>query len=69
MIFSKKTLLFTFYLTAFCLIAQAHISPSDSIGIRTIDQKTYIVHKVEKGETLYALSRKYNVNVQSIISE
>ena len=67
MILIKKILILTLMFTAISLAVQARISPSDSIGIRTIDQKNYIVHKVEKGETLYALSRKYNVDVQSII--
>ena len=38
----------------------------DSIGIRTVNQSAFIVHKVEKGETLYALARRYQVEVQSI---
>lgn len=33
---------------------------------RKVDGKTYIVHKVVSGETLYKLSKKYNVSVQEI---
>ncbi|MFN2127897.1 MAG: LysM peptidoglycan-binding domain-containing protein, partial [Anaerolineales bacterium] len=67
MILSKKTLIFTLILTAFSLTIQARMFLADSVGTRTINQKLYIVHKVEKGETLYALSRKYKVDVQSLI--
>lgn len=38
----------------------------DSLGVSTKDGKNYIIHEVEAGETLFALSRRYNVEVQSI---
>jgi LysM repeat protein len=66
--FINRILILIFLFTSFSFSAQAKISPIDSIGIRTIDQQSFIVHKVEKGETIYALSRKYNVSVQSIFS-
>lgn len=62
-----KTLLITSIFSLLFLSAHALISPLDSVGIRTINQRNYIVHKVEKGETLYALSRRYQVEVQSIM--
>ena len=62
----KKTLILSYLFTVLYVTVQAGISPNDSIGVRTINQKIYIVHKVKKGETLYALSRQYNVDVQSI---
>jgi len=68
MILLKKTLILTFLFIVLSLTVQARFSPTDSIGVRTIDQKRYIIHKVNKGETLYALSRKYNIDVQSIIN-
>ncbi len=40
--------------------------PMDSVGTTTKNGKTYVQHKVEKGETLYALSRKYNQPVDDI---
>lgn len=40
--------------------------PMDSVGTTSKNGKTYIQHKVEKGETLYALSRKYNQSVDDI---
>ena len=39
----------------------------DSIGSITKDGKKYIQYKVEKGTTLYSLSRKYNVSVDEIL--
>ena len=39
---------------------------SDSIGVSEKGGQKYIIHQVETGETLYALSRKYNVGVQLI---
>lgn len=42
------------------------ISPTDSLGMTTQGGKSFILHEVEAGETLYALSRKYGIDVQSI---
>lgn len=39
----------------------------DSVGVRSVNGKTYIAHKVEPKETLYALSRKYGVPVSQIV--
>lgn len=64
----NKILILILLSTSFSFSIHARISPSDSVGIRTIDQKSYIVHKVEKGETIYALSRRYKVDVQSIFN-
>lgn len=38
-------------------------------GFGNIDTSKYYIHKVNKGETLYSISRKYNVKVSSIINE
>ncbi|WP_241498935.1 LysM peptidoglycan-binding domain-containing protein [Rufibacter ruber] len=40
----------------------------DSVGVKTQNGKTYITHKVEPNETLYALSRKYGVAVDKIVA-
>jgi LysM repeat protein len=40
----------------------------DSIGLTTRSQGTFIVHRVEPGETLYAISRRYAVDIASIKS-
>ena len=38
----------------------------DSVGIEKKNGNSYILHEVEAGETLYALSRKYGASVQEI---
>ncbi|MBL7842367.1 MAG: LysM peptidoglycan-binding domain-containing protein [Cyclobacteriaceae bacterium] len=40
---------------------------ADSIGIETINGKTFIVHQVSEKETLYAISRRYGVTVTQIL--
>jgi len=46
---------------------EGRIIPVDSLGIRNIGGQSYIIHQVEKGETLYRLSRRYAVQVNDII--
>lgn len=55
----------------FCLILSAPImahslQPQDSVGIKEVNGQYFIMHKVEKGEGLYAIARKYNANVDDI---
>ena len=42
-------------------------SPADSIGIETINGKTFVIHKVENKETLFAISRRYRTTVDAIL--
>lgn len=42
-------------------------SPADSIGIETINGKTFVIHKVEDKETLFAISRRYRTTVDAIL--
>ncbi|WP_299708151.1 LysM peptidoglycan-binding domain-containing protein [uncultured Pontibacter sp.] len=39
----------------------------DSVGVERKNGKTYVQHRVEPKETLYALSRKYSVSVAQIV--
>ncbi|MEM9299570.1 MAG: LysM domain-containing protein, partial [Bacteroidota bacterium] len=39
----------------------------DSTRIKTIDGKEFIEHRVQEKETLYSLSRKYDVPIYKII--
>lgn len=41
---------------------------TDSLRLETIDGKQYIIHQVEAKETLYAISRRYNVPVTIILA-
>lgn len=58
-----KSLLFTILIFS---ILSVFATPLDSIGTKTVDDKTYIIHQVEQGETLYRLKVKYNVSVEEI---
>lgn len=40
--------------------------PLDSVGIKEVNGKYFILHKVEKGEGLYAIARRYKANVEDI---
>ncbi|MBR9861118.1 LysM peptidoglycan-binding domain-containing protein [bacterium] len=40
---------------------------NDSIGTKVKDGKVYILHKVEKGQGLYTISKKYNVPLRDIM--
>jgi LysM repeat protein len=42
-------------------------APADSIGMETINGKTFIIHKVSEKETLYAISKRYGVTVNQIL--
>jgi LysM repeat protein len=42
---------------------------NDSIGMETINGKIFIVHKVDAGETLYAISKRYGVTVEQIVAQ
>jgi LysM repeat protein len=41
-------------------------APQDSVGYEIVNGKLVILHKVEKGETLYALARRYQTSVAAI---
>lgn len=49
------------------LQAIASTMPADSVGLETKGGKKYILHRVEQKETLYSLSRRYNVPINQII--
>jgi LysM repeat protein len=43
------------------------LAPMDSIGVETVNGKTFIIHKVDEKETLFAISRRYKVSVDAIL--
>ena len=47
--------------------ALAGSMPVDSVGLEKRNGKNFVVHKVTPKETLFALSRKYNVPVNQIV--
>lgn len=42
--------------------------PLDSVGIKEVNGKYFILHRVEKGEGLYAIARRYKASVDEIKS-
>lgn len=58
------------FITFFAIALSSYASidtPLDSVGIEEVNGKKYILHKVESEETLYSLSRRYNVSIPKII--
>ena len=53
-----------FFLILFSAFAES--KPLDSIRVETIGGKKFIIHKIEKGQGLYAIARRYNIDVQKI---
>lgn len=41
--------------------------PQDSIGVETINGQTFVIHRVEEKETLFAISRRYRTTVDAIV--
>lgn len=41
-------------------------NPLDSIGIERVNGKVYVIHQVDKGETLYSISKRYDVSMAEI---
>lgn len=52
-----------------CLLSFTSFSQTKSTDIRTINGKKYYIHKVEKGQSLYAIAKIYNMDVNSILAE
>ena len=54
------------YFVLFLFSIPVFSTPYDSIGVRTKGGRSYILHKIEAGETLYALSKRYESSISSI---
>lgn len=54
---------------AFCFLSLITHAQTKSTEVRTINNKKYYIHKVEKGQSLYAISKVYNMDVNSILAE
>lgn len=59
-----STLTFVFMFLSFLTSAQ-----EKSTDIRTINNKKYYIHKVEKGQSLYAISKIYGTDVNVILAD
>ncbi|MFN8436653.1 MAG: LysM peptidoglycan-binding domain-containing protein [Cytophagales bacterium] len=56
----------TLFLLIFFGIFTSEAEPFDSIGIEVKDGKKYIKHKIESGETLFRLTKKYGVSIDEL---
>lgn len=58
------------FLTLLCISSSVYASNvQDSVGTTTRAGKEFIVHKVENGETLYSLARRYHTSTEAILEE
>ncbi|AQG78232.1 LysM peptidoglycan-binding domain-containing protein [Spirosoma montaniterrae] len=59
---------FTGSSTAFALIPSPFTttSPADSVGVEKKDGKRFIIHRVDEGQTLFAIARRYKRSVAEI---
>lgn len=56
----------SFFLCVFCFALNGQTKSTD---IKTINGKKYYIHKVEKGQSLYAIAKTYGIDVNSILAE
>ena len=52
-----------------CVISFICNAQTKSTDIKTISGKKYYIHKVEKGQSLYAIAKTYSMDVNSILAE
>lgn len=54
------------------LISWAYLTPSpeaDSIGREIINEKVFVLHRVELKETLYGISKRYGTTIEAILQQ
>ena len=42
------------------------LTTPDSVGVKSIAGKKFIVHKIDKGESFYSIAKKYNISVKEL---
>jgi LysM repeat protein len=62
----KQFLLSLFGLLALSATAYARPVPFDSVGVEKKDGKRYILHRVDQGQTLFSIARRYKRSVSAI---
>jgi LysM repeat protein len=65
----KASFIIVILIIACCLLPSIALSQTKSTDIRTLNGKKYYIHKVEKGQSLYAIAKLYNMDVNSILAE
>jgi LysM repeat protein len=70
MIFRFKVILISFWFSSISISNSKALTASaiDSIGVERNGDKIFILHKVFSGETLFSISRKYQVSVEELLS-
>ena len=56
----------TLLLAAFCAVSQAQVPVQKSTEKTRINGKVYYIHVVQKGQTLYSLSKAYEVTIEQL---
>lgn len=56
----------SFFLCVFCFALNGQTKSTD---VKAINGKKYYIHKVEKGQSLYAIAKTYGIDVNSILAE
>lgn len=57
----------TYYLSCvFCLVSLVYIAQTKSTNIQTIDGKKFYIHKIQKSQSLYAISKIYTVSIDNL---
>lgn len=65
----NKIQLILILLFAFCLFPIITHAQTKSTDVKIINEKKYYIHKVEKGQSLYAISKTYSVDINIILAE
>ncbi|GHB27597.1 LysM peptidoglycan-binding domain-containing protein [Mongoliitalea lutea] len=63
----RHLILIGLFLITSVVVQASSLALMDSIGIERVGDKTFIIHQVSQGETLFGLSRRYQVAVNDII--
>ncbi|MBW3466545.1 LysM peptidoglycan-binding domain-containing protein [Arthrospiribacter ruber] len=63
----KNLLVLCLVFLSFQQLKAMDLTPMDSVGVEKVGDKTFIVHEVSQGETLFGISRRYEVAVNDIL--
>lgn len=63
----KKLFVLSFAIFSFYQVNATEMVPMDSVGIEKVGDKTFIIHEVGQGETLFGISRRYEVAVNDLL--
>lgn len=66
---SKKGYTGILLMCVFCLCAFFISAQEKSTNIQTINGKKYYIHKVEKGQSLYAIAKLYETDINIVLAE